>query len=264
MQIGLLLISLFLVNGAAQSNQSAPPLKSDGFVSCSLFYDEVPPATPFGFSRAALLSLSYARDAGTASLISEISSKSDNPDGYWAGQMKLLKQTKNYYTCAKRAISPFASSKDVNPRIVKSATSLFNIYQSQIALNEYMLLAIKKMDSVSVMEFADQISTIAVQRSEYDAALWKSASIGFDLLLDTSESTPPVYKLSIRQYERKGLSMYLLLLFPEFNNDAQYSPLWSEAVKSAYIIVPYMRLKARDELSATVAPKSAKNAASCM
>ena len=87
-----------------------PETNVEATVVCSEDVQSSPEITPYGFARATLTSLWYARN--TSDLDREIEKgekEADNYSSFLATMMRVTKTSTENFTCAKRALMPFVT-----------------------------------------------------------------------------------------------------------------------------------------------------------
>jgi hypothetical protein len=93
------------------------------------------PLTAYGFAKAALVSLWYARNAAQRSTdVKKASRESTNPLSFTTALMRITKLSTNDFICAKRSVKPFDA--DQTGENIKTAASFFGVvYDGHIGIN---------------------------------------------------------------------------------------------------------------------------------
>lgn len=183
----ILFALIFLLASSAISVAQAPASKTEALVTCNeLLQPE--PKTHYGFAKATLVSIWYARNASErASEINPDQGEKANPISVLTAIMRAVKNSTNDFVCAKRALQPFKfKSGDENTRT--TAVYLSMVYDQHIDLNQRALNLLKKLTDYNQPDFmtklADQLSTLQVERDQRWSDLVVPTTLALGLLVD--------------------------------------------------------------------------------
>jgi len=167
--------------------------KREALVACPTIQTQ--PLTPYGFARATLESLWYARNAvkDATAEIKQAQSETENPLASLTAMMRSTKISTNHFICAKRSVQRFASTqaqlRSVTPsqreNIRTAAGFDLVVYDAHIAINDRVLALLKKTSgNINLVELSDQLSTLEVERGQRWADLVTSTAMALMLLVD--------------------------------------------------------------------------------
>jgi hypothetical protein len=147
------------------------------------------PKTPYGFAKATLVSLWYARNASErASEMTPEQADEATPVAILTAMLRALKNSTNDFICAKRVVQPFnIKSSDEGTRT--AAAYLTMVYDQHIDLNNRALDLLKKVNSSNdpaiAVKFADEISTLQVARDQRWSDLTMPTTMALLQLVDS-------------------------------------------------------------------------------
>lgn len=203
----LLLILACIATAAISDAQTS---RAEALPACNAL--ELEPKTAYGFAKAALASLWYARNAAARS--SELTpEKGDaaSPVESLTAMLRAIKSSTNDFICAKRAVEPFAATKPDDPSEV-AASYFVMVYTAHIDINNRGLALLKKINSPDTKDvavtFADEISTLQVERGERWADLTVPTMIALMQLIDTRPTDDAGHFLpDTKENREKGKAM---------------------------------------------------------
>jgi hypothetical protein len=166
---------------------NAQTSRAEALVVCDALQTQ--PKTAYGFAKAALASLWYARNAAARSseLIPE---KGDDatPVETLTSMLRAIKNSTNDFVCAKRAVQPFTGNKS-DEAVNVAAKYFVMVYTAHIEVNSRGIALLKKINSPDAenvaVTFADEISTLQVERGQRWADLNLPTALTLMRLLDT-------------------------------------------------------------------------------
>jgi hypothetical protein len=152
---GLVLVATVSVSPA----QTAP--------SCS-FLHTTRPDSPYAFTQASLIALSYARSAGQEAEAFESERKVEtNPQTLLTAMMRHIKAASDSYGCAVITLEPYKKSADT--KIIGPAAEWTSvIYRQHVRLNDQFLDLLRNIPDSQPAKRADIISTIQVERGSWE------------------------------------------------------------------------------------------------
>jgi hypothetical protein len=227
--VALTLILCAMLVGQAKG--LTPNAKAEALVNCASVPE--PDPTPYGFAKAGLISLWYAKNASDRSkeMTADVD-KASSAFGKMTAMMRTTKESTNDFICAKQPLKPFATKQsDENARI--ATTAMLVAHDQHIDLNRRAIELLKKMDSIPQSEFMDQISTLQVERGQRWADLVQPVSLGLLLLIaDRPDEKGGTSWLNITKAQKQYLLDWAYKHFPEFK-DGTPKDQWSEPAKTA-------------------------------
>lgn len=247
---GLFLLPLTLLQVSALCSAEVPTSKAEARVACNaLLLPE--PKTAYGFAKATLVSLWYARNAARRS--SEMKpqpGETETPLSTVTSMMLAIKNSTNDFVCAKRAVQPF-NVKSSGDNIQTTAEFLMVIYDQHIALDQKMLNIVKNLGNLNqadfLMKMADQMSTLQMERQQRWADLVPAVTLTLGLLVDLRPTDddgnfiPPTEinlkqgktkRFAITKAQKQALLDWIAERFPEFSDktpENQWTPPASAA-----------------------------------
>jgi len=223
------ILALFVpVLCTAQSRDS----KAEALASCAALIEPTP-LTPYGFAKAVLVSLWYARNAAEGGNETEQAGKeSDNYFSYVTALMRINRTT-NDFICARKSVKPF-SVKAAGENISTAAKFFAITYDEHIRLNQRLIDVLKKLDSTKQFELTDQISTLQVERGQRWADLIRPTGLALTLLIDLkhADENGKANRLIITKAQRQTLLDWANDHFQEFKNGTPKDQ-WSDPAKTA-------------------------------
>lgn len=159
-----------------------PESKAEAIAACGLLQPE--PLTRFGFAKATLVSLWYARNgAERGKEMKQAANETDNPFSFVTAMMRITKTSTNDFFCAKASIRPFAAKE--NEENIRMASELVMlVYDAHISINQRMTELFKKLEVTDQGDLMDQISTLQVERSQRWADLVEPTTLALMMLVD--------------------------------------------------------------------------------
>jgi len=105
--IMLATVPCFSQNGSTVATADS---NAEAMVVCPADLNSSPEFTPYGFTKATLTSLWYARNAAERSTeITEAAKETDNAFSLFTAIMRITKTSTNDFICAKRSVKPFTA-----------------------------------------------------------------------------------------------------------------------------------------------------------
>jgi hypothetical protein len=207
------------------------------------------PLTPYGFAKATLVSLWYARNAAErANEIKEPPRETDNYLPWLAAMMRITKTSTNDFICAKRSLKPFATKE--NDQNIRVAAGLLGVvYDAHININQRALDVLKKLDSSNPVELMDQITTLQVERGQRWSDIALPTTMALMLLIDPkrTDENGMANWLVVTRAQKQVLLDWADKHFPEFKNGTPKDQ-WSEPLKVAQLYFTFFhRRKCSDE-----------------
>lgn len=229
-----------------------PDARTEAAVHCSeeLYLATIEP-NPYGFAKASLASLWFARNAAeSARGISQAATEADNMFSLSTALLRITKTATNQFICAKRAVKPFAviNAKGETNGLMKTASQFLEvIYDAHININLRCIEIIKRLASNSdLTAFSDQISTLQVERDQRWADLVQPTSLGL-MLLVAADDKGTTTRVSITKAQKKALLDWANEHFPEFENGTPKDK-WSDPARTAQLFFKlFERRKCSDE-----------------
>ncbi len=238
----IILTMAVLLYASRLSAAQIPDPNTEALVNCpGLFHPE--PLTPYGFAKADLVSLWYARNADRSNEIVQAAKESDNGFAYLTALMRITKNSTNDFICAKRSVAPFMT-KQAGENVSTAATFLADVYDSHIRLNQQTLDLLKNLDSTSMASLSDQLSTLQVERGQRWADLVRPTSMALMLLIDVNhaDENGKVTRLIVNKEEKQALLAWADEHFPEFKNGTPKDH-WSDPAKTAEMYFMFFSLR---------------------
>jgi len=220
-----------------------PDAKAEALVNCPTLV-QPEPLTPYGFAKATLVSLWYARNAAErgTQLKSERKDKdTETPFSLLTAMMVLTKTSTNDFICAKRSVKPFAV-KQSSDNIKTAADFLAVVYDEHISLNQRLIELLKKLDSTNQGELMDQISTLQVERDQRWADLVNPTALTLASLIDVAHADENGHasRLVITKAQKQGLLDWANEHFTEFR-DGTPEAQWLDPAKTAQMYFSFFK-----------------------
>ena len=153
--------------------------KAESLVSCPVAIQA--DATRYGFAKATLVSLWYAKTAAErATEMKHEIWETTRPFSQITVMMRTAKESSNDFICAKQPLKPFARSK--NEDISTDATYLLMVYDQHMDMNRQLLSLIKQMGTLKDVELMEEISIFQVARGQRWNDLVQPTGISFDVV----------------------------------------------------------------------------------
>ncbi len=236
------LVTVILLSASMLSAAQIPDANAEALVNCpDLFQPE--PLTPYGFAKANLVSLWYARNADRSHEINQAAKETDNGFAYLTALMRITKSSTNDFICAKRSVLPFMSQQ-AGENISTAATFLADVYDAHIRINQQALDLLKKLDSTSQASLSDQLSTLQVERGQRWADLVRPTSLVLMLLMDENhtDQNGNLDRLIVTKEQKQALLTWADEHFPEFKNGTPKDK-WSDPAKTAKMYFIFFNLR---------------------
>jgi hypothetical protein len=218
----------------ALSQEVRPESQQEALASCGLIGAGTEPLTPYGFGKATLVSLWFAKTgAERGSEMRKAAGETDNMFSFMTAMLRISKTATNDFYCAKKALRPFAV-KAPNENIRTAAAFMMIVYDAHISINERMNEVVKKLDKADQGELMDKISTLQVERSQRWSDLVEPATIALMMMVDTNRTDDPnrTTRLVVTKLQKESLFKFLDDHFPEFKNGTPREK-WSDPAKTA-------------------------------
>lgn len=195
---------------------------------------EPEPLTPYGFAKAALVSLWNARNAAQHDLNKE-TKDATNYFAFVTAMMRVAKLSTNDFICAKRSVKPFGA-KQSGENIQTAAQFLMIVYDQHIDINRRLIDLLKKMDTTPQSELMDQFSTLQVERGQRWADLVEPVKMTLLILIDPNRTDKDgnVDHLLVSKSQKQALLAWADEHFPEFK-DGTPKDKWSDPAKTAQL-----------------------------
>ena len=217
---------------AAQGTSKGTAQRSERIVPCPEVNSTSTDSTEFGFAKAALVSLWYARNSmELGSEAKQVGQEAQSQLGFLTAMMRITKQSTDYYVCAKRAVSVFTDSK--NEGIATASEFLALVYDSHILINERTLDLLGKMSELSQTAIADRLSTLQVDRGRAHADMIPPVEMGLLALVDMNRpENGKATRLNITKAQKETLMKWATDHFPEHGKPTEK---WSDPAKTAHL-----------------------------
>jgi hypothetical protein len=249
----LLALTVLVEIADAQASRS----KAEANVSCSPVV-QVEPLTPYGFARANLASLWYARNA-VRDAMAEMKQSQNETSAFstLTAMMRGTKLSTNDFICAKGLLEKYTSSKtrlteataSQEENIRTAANFAVMVYDQHIDINRRMLDLLKKMPTNSnPAELSDQISTLQVERGQRWSDLVTPTTMAVMMLVDmrptdddgnfiqtTNPEVGHTKRLVITKKQKQELLDWANEHFTEFQ-DGTPQDQWSDPAKTAKLL----------------------------
>ncbi len=232
--ISILLAATFPSFAQIGSAVRAPDPNAEALVVCSQDLHSSPEFTPYGFARATLTSLWYARNgAERGNEITKAAKATDNAFSLFTAMMRITKTSTNDFICAKRSLRPFVT-KENDENVRTAADFLLVVYDAHISINERLIELIKKLGSTDVPALMDEISTLQVERGQRWADLVQPTSLALMMMVDLKRTDVPgkTTRLVVTRVQKQTLLNWIGEHFPEFKNGTPKDK-WSDPAKTA-------------------------------
>jgi hypothetical protein len=226
----------FAISGASAAQ--VPDANAEAMVNCpDLRHPE--PLTPYGFAKATLVSLWYAKNADRSAELTKATNDSKNYLAWMTAMMRTTKMSTNDFICAKRSVKPFAV-KGSGENIETAAEFLVVVYNAHIGINQRLLDLFKKLDRTSQTEMSDQLSTLQVERGQRWSDLVQPTGLALMSLVDLTDPdhNGKTNRLIITKAQKKALLEWAGEHFPEFKNGTPQDR-WSDPAKTAQLYLKF-------------------------
>ena len=209
-----LLVALCLLASAAATTKA----DAEQIAPSCLYLHEARPDSPYAYTQASLIALSYARSASREAEAFEAERRVErNPGTLLIAMMRHTKTASESYACAEMVLEPYEKSPDQN-MIGLTAAYAAGLYRQHRRLTDQFLDLLRNLpDHSDQVKLADVISTIEVERGKVWKELIKATTLTLLGLVDQSKTSKDgtLQTLVITRAERKELLDRLLRAFPE-------------------------------------------------
>lgn len=225
MKTSALLVLSATLQCVAQTSFAATPAtisdsKAEALVVCSEDLHSSSDLTPYGFAKATLVSLWYARNAAErGNEIQQAGEEADNFFPFMTAMMRITKTSTNDFICAKRPLKPFTAAKQ-DEQVKTAADFMMVVYDAHITINERLIQLLKKLDNTNMADVIDQISTFQVERSQRWADLVDGALLASSRMVDVKRTDDPgkTTRVVITKAQKQSLLDWFNEHFPEFKH----------------------------------------------
>jgi hypothetical protein len=235
------------------SPAQVPNEKAEALVSCPVAIQT--DATRYGFAKATLVSLWYAKTAAERGIeMKHEINEATTTFSQITAMMRTAKESTNDFICAKQPLKPFARIK--NEDISTDATYLLMVYDQHIDINRRLISLIKQMDTLKEAELMDQISTLQVERGQRWSDLVQPTLLTLMLLVDGDrpDEQGGTRWLAITGAQKKELLDWSYDHFAEFK-DGSPKERWSDPAKTAELYVKFLHEHRGSDESVPVSAK---------
>lgn len=230
----LLLFALPCVSQTRSAATTALHSKAETLAVCSVVDSEPFTLTPYGFAKATVVSLWYAKTAAERGKeIKKASEGTDNMFSFITAMMRINKTSTNDFYCAKRSLEQFAA-KHPDENVRTAAGFMMVVYDAQISINARMNELLKNLDQTDQGELADRFSTLQVERGQRWADLVRPTTMALMMMVDLKRTDVPnrTTRLVITKAQKLSLLTWIGDHFPEFKNGTPKEQ-WSDPAKTA-------------------------------
>jgi hypothetical protein len=231
------LVALITLPCGAQTRSAAADSRAEALVVCSEDLHPIAELTPYGFAKATLVSLWYARNASEhGDEIKQVKQDSDNPFSMVTAMMRITKTSTNDYICAKRPLKLFTKQTD---ETVQTASKFMTVvFDAHITINERLIKILKTLGNTNQGELMDQFSTLEVERTQRWADLVNGVSVVLMQLVDMNrtDEAGKTTRLIITKAQKQTLIDWIDEHFPEYRNGTAKDQ-WSEPAKTAQMYI---------------------------
>ena len=234
-----IILTAFLVSILVTSVVKAQTPDAEALVSCPIVFQPEPP--PYGFAKAVLISLWYAKTAAErGNEMAEEIKKADNEFSQVTAMMRTTKISTNDFICAKQVLKPFTTkANSENGR--STAEYLIQIYDQHIDINHRMIEILKKLGTTKESDLMDEISTLEVERGQRWSDLVLPTAMVLLLLVDANrpDEKGGTRWLNITNAQKQALLDWAYQHFPEFKNGTPQDQ-WSDPAKTAELYLKFL------------------------
>ena len=241
---------------ASVSQTQLPDEKAEAAVTCPFADQLQPQLTPYGLTNAALISLWYARQAGSrGEELKKEAHENDSAFTQVTAMMRLTKVSTNDFVCAKRPMIPF-TTKENGENTQTAAKYFIAIYDGFIVLNQRMIDLLKNLDNAKSAELADQMSTLQVERGQ----LWSELDRPTLMVLlplvnaDRPDEQGGSRWLVITKAQKQALLSWAYEHFPELK-DGTPKDKWSGTTQTAELYIEFLNGRRGSDESVPVSTK---------
>ena len=232
--------ALLFLFGAPICIAQIPDARAEAAVSCPVLL-QPEKLVPYGFAKATLVSLWYAKTAAEhASEIQRISQAGDSAFSFMTEVMRITKTSTNDFICAKRVISPFATSQS-GENIGTAASLMAVVYDAHISINTRLLDVVRNIENTDQAKLADQLSTLQVERGQRWADLVEPSTLALLSLVDLkrTDANGKANILMITKAQKAWLLNWATGNFPEFG-DGTPKDRWSDPAKTVQLYFQFL------------------------
>jgi hypothetical protein len=132
-------VLISLLTSACLGQATKAEIQAENLAACSVIGSDSEPLTPYGFARAALISLWHARNgAARGNEIKKAGQESDNMFTFQTAMMRITKTSTNDFLCAKRTMRRFTGQE--SEENIRTASEFFmSVYNAHIVINDRTL-----------------------------------------------------------------------------------------------------------------------------
>jgi hypothetical protein len=235
MQSKHVLLCILISFAPALCTSQSRDSKAEALASCAISLEPAQ-LTPYGFAKAVLGSLWYARNAAErGNEIKQFGKETDNYFSWMTAMMRINKTSTNDFICAKKTVRPFLA-KEAGEDTNTTAEFFIITYDQHIDINDRLLDVLKKLDSTKQSDLMDQISTLQVERGQRWSDLVQPTTLALMLLIDQkhTDAKGNVDRLVVTKAQKESLLGWANEHFPEFKNGTPKDQ-WSDPAKTAHL-----------------------------
>jgi hypothetical protein len=232
----LLLGALPCVSQTRSAATTAPDSNAEVLAICSVVDSEPFTLTPYGFAKATVVSLWYAKTAAErGNEIKQASEGTDNIFSFITAMMRINKASTNDFYCAKRSLQQFAA-KHPDENVRTAAAFMMVVYDAHVSINARMNELLKNLDQTDQGELMDGLSTLQVERGQRWADLVQPTTMALMMMVDLRRTDAPnrTTRLLITKAQKLSLLTWIDDHFPEFKNGTPKKQ-WSDPAKTAQL-----------------------------
>lgn len=191
-----------------------------------------PEVNTYGFAKATVISLWYARNAQQrANEISKQAKTTPDTAAFLSTTARIERISRNEYSCSRQSLIPFVMSDDANMKA--AADSLVRIYDAQIKLTDRAIQLSNSASKTNLTEFMDKRTASEAERNQRWAELDALVTKASLLLVDPNHAAVAgkASRLVITKAQKQQLLNWADQHFPEFKNGTPREQ-WSNPAKS--------------------------------
>jgi len=216
----ILLTATIIIAASTLSDAQVPDEKAEALVNCGFIQAE--PLTPYGFAKATLVSLWFAKNAFERGVEVNLAAReSSNFFAFQTAMLRIAKASTNDFICAKRSVKPFlVQHPSDTDNMGIAAVALMIAYDEHIDINQRFLDLVKKMDNVNQMTtpaMADRISSLQVERDQRWADVVQPVFLAVASLINTkyADKNGEATRLTITNAQKHAMLNWATEHFPE-------------------------------------------------
>lgn len=213
----LLLVVLIFPAVPASAQVFGSAFQTKRSVMCVEFVLSPPENTTFGFAKATLVSLWYARNAQQRASEITKQAKTDTST-FLASAASIEKIVRNEYFCSQEMLTTFTISSDAN--IKTAAEALEAIYNAHIKLTDREVQLANATSQADPAEFLNKIGALEAERSHQWAGLDTAVARASTALADHTHAAVPgkADRLALTKAQKQQLLSWVEQHFPELKN----------------------------------------------